>query len=149
MNNPLRTIEDYELFLYTRREQFTSVRRSTVTLVRMGASLARVSGELHFDQDLRLMVRERVLYHRLPAIIDWHGYEVWRGTEKLYWYDSQPHPNDPALQSTHPHHKHIPPNIKHNRIPAPEMSFVKPNLSALIREMEAIITKNGSESEPN
>lgn len=28
--------------------------------------------------------------------------------EKLYWYDSQPHPNDPILQNTHPHHKHVP-----------------------------------------
>jgi hypothetical protein len=149
MSNPLRTIEDYELFLYTITEQFSSVRLSTLTLVRMGASLARVSGELHFDHDIRLLVRERILYHRLPAIIDWYGYEVWRGTEKLYWYDSQPHPNDPTLQSTHPHHKHIPPDIKHNRIPAPEMNFAKPNLPALIREIEAIIAKNDPEPKPN
>lgn len=45
MNNPLRTPEDYELFLYTLTEQFPSVRRSTVTLVRVGSSLARVVGE--------------------------------------------------------------------------------------------------------
>jgi len=46
MNNPLRTPEDYELFLYTLTEQFPSVRRSTVTFVRLGATLARVAGEL-------------------------------------------------------------------------------------------------------
>lgn len=149
MSNSLRTIEDYELFVYTIAEQFSSVRLSTLTLVRTGASLARVSGELHFDQDIRLVARERILYHRLPAVIDWYGYEIWRGQEKLYWYDSQPHPNDPTLQSTHPHHKHIPPDIKHNRIPAPEMSFIKPNLPALIREIEAIIAKNEPESKTN
>jgi len=72
MNNPLRTLEDYELFLYTL--------------------------------------------------------------------------NDPALQSTHPHHKHIPPNIKHNRIPASEMSFTQPNLPVLIWEIETIIRKVENEA---
>jgi len=65
----------------------------------------------------------------------------------LYWYDSQPHPNDPTLQSTHPHHKHIPPDIKHHRIPAPEMSFVKPNLPALIREIESLIAQTSQKLE--
>jgi len=142
MNNPLRTPEDYELFLYTLTERFPSVRRSTLALVRMGASLARVAGELHFDKEIRLVVRERIVYHRLPAVIDWSGYEVWRGKEKLYWYDSQPHPNDPSLQSTHPHHQHIPPDIKHHRIPAPQMSFIQPNLPALIQEIIDLITKD-------
>ncbi|HEU5012754.1 MAG TPA: hypothetical protein VFT66_09435 [Roseiflexaceae bacterium] len=76
MNNPLRTPEDYELFLYTLSEQFESVRRSTVTFIRRGASLARVAGEFTFDADFRLVVRERVLYDRLPAVIDEYGYEV-------------------------------------------------------------------------
>jgi len=141
MSNPLRTPDDYELFLYALTERFPSVRRSTVTLVRLGASLARVAGELFFEQSIRLVVRERILYHRLPAIMDWYGYEVWQGEEKLYWYDSQPHPDDPVLQDTHPHHKHIPPDIKHNRIPTPEMSFIRPNLPALIREIEALVEK--------
>lgn len=147
MNNPLRTQEDYELFLYTLIEQFPLVRRSTVALIRRGASLARVAGELHFDHEIRLIVRERVLYHRLPAVIDEYGYEVWQGEDKLYWYDSQPHPNVPTLQSTHPHHKHIPPDIKHNRIPAPEMSFTRPNLPALIRKIESQIERIEKETE--
>ena len=123
MTHPLRTSEDYELFLYTLTEQFPSVCKSTVTLVRRGTSLARVAGELHFDHGLRLVVRERIVYDRLPALLDSYGYEVWRGEEQLYWYDSQPHPNEPHLQSTHPHHKHISPDIKHHRIPAPAMHF--------------------------
>jgi len=139
MSNPLRTPEDYELFLYTLMEQFPLICRSTVTFIRRGSSLARVAGELYFDHDIRLIVRERVLYHRLPVVIDWYGYEAWRGEEKLYWYDSQPHPGDTLLQSTCPHHKHIPPDIKHNRVPASEMSFVQPNLPMLIREIEGLI----------
>lgn len=139
MNNLLRTVEDYELFLYSITEQFPAVKRSTVTFVRRGISLARVVGELYFDQDFRIVVRERILSHRLPVIMDWYGYEVWRGEEKLFWYDPQPHPNDPELQSTHPHHKHVPPDIKRNRVPAPEMYFDRPNLPKIIREVELLI----------
>jgi len=138
MSNPLRTPEDYELLLYALTEQFALVRRSTATFVRRGAFLARVTGELHFDHDIRLVIRERIVYHRLPATIDEYGYEVWRGDDKLYWYDSQPHPNEPVLQITHPHPKHIPPDIKHNRVPAPDLSFGRPNLPALIREIEVL-----------
>ena len=69
MNNPLRTPEDYALFLYTLMEQFLSVRRSTVTFVRRGATLARVAGELSFDYGIRLMVRERVIFDRLPVMV--------------------------------------------------------------------------------
>jgi hypothetical protein len=139
MNDPLRTAEDYEYFLYSLPAQFPSIRRSTLTFVRLGASLARIAGEIHFDYDLRIIVRERFLYHRLPAVLDWYGYEVWQGEDKLYWYDPQPHPADPQLQSTHPHHKHIPPDIKHHRIPAPGLSFDSPNLPLIIREVERII----------
>jgi hypothetical protein len=143
MNDPLRTPEDYELFIYTLIERFPSIRRSTVTCFRRGASLARVAGELYFDHEIRIVVRERILYHRLPVVIDWYGYEVWQGESKLHWYDSQPHPDDPSLQSTHPHHKHVPPDIKHNRVPAPEMSFTRPNLPVLIREVEALVRDAG------
>jgi len=56
----------------------------------------------------------------------------------LYWYDDFPHPNDPALASTHPHHKHIPPDIKHHRVPAPGLSFSAPNLPLLLREVDEL-----------
>lgn len=59
--------------------------------------------------------------------------------EKLYWYDSQAHPDDSTLASTHPHHKHIPPDIKHHRVPAPGLSFMAPNLLQMIREVETLI----------
>ena len=136
MTNPLATPEDYELFLYSILDAYSSVRSSTLTFIRRGVSLARVAGELHFDKGVRLIVRERLVYDRLPMSIDSYGYEVWRGEDKLYWYDSQPHPTEPDLASTHPHHKHVPPDIKHHRVPAPGMTFNLPNLPQLIREIE-------------
>ena len=140
INNPLRTSDDYELFLYTSSDTYPSIRNSTITFVRKGMSLARVAGEINFDNHIRLVVRERLEYRRLPVLIDWYGYEVCKEDTKLYWYDSQPHPNDASLQSTHPHHKHIPPNIKHNRIPAANMNFNQPNIPSLIFEIEELIS---------
>lgn len=58
--------------------------------------------------------------------------------EKVYWYDSQPHPGDPLLQSPHPHHKPIPPDLKHHRIPAPDRRFTEPNLPVLMPEIERL-----------
>lgn len=141
MTDPLRTPEDYELFLYSLPERYPSIRSSTLTFVRRGHSLARVSGELSFDNDIRLVILERLVFDRLPVLIESYGYEVWKGQEKLYWYDPQPHPNNPELQSTHPHHKHVPPDIKHNRIPAPGISFHHPNLPELIHEIENLLRK--------
>jgi len=43
-----------------------------------------------------------------------------------------------SLAETYPHHKHVPPNIKRNRIPAPNMRFDRPNLEELLKEIEAI-----------
>lgn len=146
MSNPLRTPEDYELFLYTLKDAYPEVRRSTVILVRRGASLARVTGEIYFDAGYRLVVRERLVFAGLPAKIDWYGYEVWRNEQKLLWYDPQPHPSDPVLESTHPHHKHIPPDIKHHRVPAPGLSFDEPNLPRIIEEIAGLIETEAAAS---
>ena len=73
-----------------------------------------------------------------PTLLRYTQYEVYRGEERLYWYDDFPHPDDPTLASTMPHHKHIPPDIKHHRVPAPTMSFTQPNLPALVEEIEEV-----------
>jgi hypothetical protein len=69
-------------------------------------------------------------------LITGYSYELHQGSEKLYWYDDFPHPDDAGLAVTHPHHKHIPPDIKHHRIPAPELSHTKPNMPFSIKEVE-------------
>ena len=95
MNNPFRSFDDYELFLYSLVEVFPSIRGSTVVFFRRGSALARVTGEIHFDDDVKLVIRERIVYAGLHVRIDGYGYEVWRDDEKLYWYDSQEHPMNP------------------------------------------------------
>jgi hypothetical protein len=147
MTNPLRTPDDYELFVYTLAEQFPSIHHSYLVFVRSGATLARVSGAIVFDADIRLVVRERLMFERLPGVIDGYGYEVWRADQRLYWYDPQLHPNDPLLQETHPHHKHIPPDIKHHRVPAPGLSFTEPNLPFLVQEIETLIAQQAQEED--
>ena len=96
--------------------------------------MARIAGELFLQNGIKLTLRERVVFDRLPLVIDGYGYEAWRGEEKLYWYDSQSHPDEIALQSKLPHHKHVPPDIKHNRVPAPEIHFDQPNIPWLVEE---------------
>lgn len=48
-----------------------------------------------------------------------------------------------SLASTFPHHKHIPPILRHHRVPAANMSFNRPNLSGLVGEIEALSLRLG------
>lgn len=93
---------------------------------------------------LRCAKNVRRLWNRYPnsdltdgEIFD-YSYAVFRGDEKIRWYDPQPHPENPALASTFPHHRHEPPDIKHNRKPAPGISFHAPNLPTLIKDCEEL-----------
>ena len=158
MPDPLSSLEAYQTFIYTLSERFPSIRRSTLVYVPGGDLFGRVEGILFFGGDVVLCVQE---YLNLElGVIEGYSYEVSRSLvsaddpdfpaaaeycqasytrkEKLYWYDSFPHPNDPALAATDPHHKHIPPEIKHHRIPAPDLSFTRPNLPFLIQEIEQL-----------
>ncbi|MCK4472170.1 MAG: hypothetical protein KAW49_10335 [Anaerolineae bacterium] len=134
-----RTLLDYELFIYALQDDYPSIQMSTLTVIRQASDVATVEGDIFFHHDLRLRVLEVVRFDLIPPRLSRYGYEVWRGSEKLYWYDSHPHPNDPSLAATHPHHKHIPPDIKHHRVPAPGLSATQPNLPFLIREIEQLL----------
>jgi hypothetical protein len=136
--NPLQSLREYERLVYTLQGQYPHTLRSTLVVAQRGRLFAELTGELMFPGGHRLAVYERRAWDTGPLTIEGYSYKVWRGNEKLYWYDSQPHPADPTLASTHPHHKHIPPDIKHHRIPAPNLSFDTPNLPALIQEIESI-----------
>jgi len=102
-------------------------------------------GEVVFKQGVRLRMREEIDFD--VARITSYGYEVDRQGERLFWYDDFPHPEDASLAVTFPHHKHVPPEIKRNRIPAPTISFARPNLPALIKEIEGLLAQN-SRDEP-
>ena len=113
-----------------------SVQRSTLVVWSDSPYTGVAEGEIHLAKGFRLRVREELDFE--AGLITAYGYEVYRREERLYWYDDFPHPNDPALAPTYPHHKHVPPDIKRNRIPAPEIRIDEPNLSALIEEVEEL-----------
>lgn len=150
---------EYEELVYGLTARFPEIRLSTLVIAPSAYAIAHVTGMVALGEDVVLCVHELVDF-RQGCILSYR-YEVtlaippfvekalpsadeycaihYAGKEKLYWYDSQPHPDDPALQSTHPHHKHIPPDIKHNRIPAPGLSFSAPNLPFLIEEILTLV----------
>lgn len=130
------SIDDYETLVYSLLENYPSIQGSTLRVIRSGPASGRVVGHLTFALNLKLEVAELVDFDASHLEILQYGYTVYRSEKRLYWYDSQPHPDDPALASTHPHHKHVPPNVKHHRVPAPDLSFTQPNLPFLIEEIE-------------
>lgn len=134
--NPFQSLRDYELWVYSLPEQYKAIKYSTLLVAQRGRKLAELAGEIAFLRGYRLVVYERLTWDTGQLLIEGYSYEVWLGGDKLYWYDSQPHPGDPSLASTDPHHKHIPPDIKHHRVIAPGLSFHEPNLPLLIEEIE-------------
>ena len=139
--NPFQSLRDYEEYVYTLQQQYPSIKASSLVVIRRGKLVARLQGELTFAEGYRVTISERLSQEIDGVVIEAYGYEIWHNAEKISWYDSQPHPNEASLASSHPHHKHIPPNIKRNRIPAPQMSFERPNLSELIQEIENLVGK--------
>ena len=134
--NPLSSLDAYSRFL-AELLGGPPVVRSTVSVWSASPFTGIAEGEVLFAGGIRLRVRQELDFG--AQLISSYGYEVFRQWERLYWYDDFPHPNDPSLASTFPHHKHVTPDIKHNRIPAPEMSFTRPNLPALIREIAELL----------
>jgi hypothetical protein len=139
--NPFRSLRDYEDFIYTLRQRYASIQRSTLIIVPRGKRVAVLRGELAFAEGYRITIQERLSFDTGSIVIEFYGYELWHGADKIAWYDAQPHPHHTTLADTHPHHKHVPPDIKHNRQLAPGMSFTQPNLPKLIQEIEELIEK--------
>jgi hypothetical protein len=159
MSDPISSPGAYQAFVYGLPEQFPGIRRSTLVYIPTGELFGRVEGMLLFNHDTVLCVREYLNFEL--GVIEGYGYEVslanllvnapafpaatqycepgYTQKDRLYWYDSFPHPNDPSLAATDPHHKHIPPDIKHHRVLAPDLSFTTPNLPFLIREIEQLL----------
>jgi len=134
-DHPLKSLANYSRFVAELLHRPT-VEHSTVAVWSTSPYTGIAEGEVFFSNGIRLRLREELDFY--AGLITSYGYEVYRGAERLYWYDDFPHPNDPNLASTFPHHKHVPPDIKHTRIPAPEMSFIRSNLLVLIREIEEL-----------
>lgn len=129
----LPDFQTYSELLYALPEQYPQIQQSTLVVATIGRTLAKVEGQITFQQDRLLDVWE-LIDLELGRIRN-YSYEIYQAGEKIAWYDPFEHPHIPELASTYPHHKHVQPNLKHNRIPAPGISFEQPNLPKLIEEI--------------
>ena len=129
---PIFSRAEYEKLLYSLAQQYSQVSASTLRLYNNSSLTAFVLGSVFLTNGLELRIFE---YIDLTdgEILD-YSYTVYRGEHKIRWYDPQPHPEDPALAETFPHHYHEEPDIKHHRLPAAEISFHVPNLPQLLED---------------
>lgn len=131
---PITDFHTYGKLIYSLQERYQSVQRCTLVLATIGPTLAKLEGQVIFESDVVLDVWELVDF--AVGQIRNYSYEIYQAGEKIAWYDPFEHPHIAELASTYPHHKHISPDLKHNRIPAPGISFKQPNLPTLIEEIE-------------
>ena len=131
---PITDFHAYGKLIYSLQKHYASVRRSTLVLATIGPTLAKLEGQVIFENDVVLDVWELIDF--AAGQIRNYSYEIYQTGEKIAWYDPFEHPHIPELASTYPHHKHILPDFKHTRIPAPGISFEQPNLPTLIEEIE-------------
>lgn len=115
--------QDYELLIYTLPQKYPEIIFSSLRLFTTSRGTAMVKGSIRFRTGLELRVFETLDF--VAGRISDYTYDVFRGEEAVRWYDPQPHPENPELASTFPHHLHEPPDtsigsvqrIKHNRRP--------------------------------
>ena len=135
MEAPLKSLDNYSRFISEILDR-DDVEKTTITVWSNSPYSGTAEGEVFFKDGIRLRMREELDFD--AGLITSYGYEVYKNETRLYWYDDFPHPNDTSLASTFPHHKHIPPNIKRNRIPAPNIDFSYPNLPFILQEIDEI-----------
>jgi hypothetical protein len=127
---------EYEHLIYTLPYSHPDVVSSSLRLFTVSGGTAMVRGSVYFRNGLELRVVEVVDF--VAGHISDYGYTIFRGPERICWYDPQAHPEIAELRATFPHHRHEPPEIKHNRRPAPGISFTAPNLPVLIAACVAL-----------
>jgi len=133
MSAPLDDLASYSAFVYAVAERHASITNSSLILVPIGATLAKLQGRIDCRGGIQLEIWELIDF--AAKLIRTYSYEVYRNGEKICWYDSWEHPEIPALAPTFPHHKHILPNLRDHRVPAPGISFDSPNLDVVLRDV--------------
>ena len=133
MSAPLNDIGSYSGYVYALRERHPFITGSTLTLAPIGATLAKLEGRIECQNGIHFEVWELVDF--AAHSIRTYSYEIYREEEKLCWYDPWEHPEIPALAATFPHHKHVPPNLREHRVPAPGIGFVSPNLDVVLEDV--------------
>lgn len=115
---------DYELLIYTLPQEHTDVISSSLHLYTTSRGTAVIRGSVRFRNGIELRVSEVIDF--VAGRISDYSYIVFRGVERIRWYDPQPHPEILELADTFPHHLHEPPDIKHNQSPLRASVSVRP-----------------------
>lgn len=126
----------YERLIYSIPATHPEIQSSTLHLYTNSPTTCFIRGSIWFQNGVELRVFEYLDFSD-EELLDYY-YAVFRDQKRIRWYDPQSHPENPELASTFPHHLHKPPNIKHNRKPAPGISFQAPNLPTLIADCIAL-----------
>jgi hypothetical protein len=85
------SLNNYESYIYSIANLSSHIQASNLVLIRRGKFLADVEGNISFADDIVLEVYEHLNFV-YDAFILMYGYVVKKGTNILYWYDSQPTP---------------------------------------------------------
>jgi hypothetical protein len=133
---------DYEALLTNLSKAYPDIASSTLRLRNAGAPTAIVDGEVHFSNGLKLRVIEALDFK--VGRLQGYAYSVWRGDQKLGWFDPSPPGDDPMLAATFPHHYHDLAGSDEERQAAPGLSFDAPNLPALIAHCRKLGQPNGA-----
>ncbi|MEK7730168.1 MAG: DUF6516 family protein [candidate division KSB1 bacterium] len=133
----LNNYDEYAVFLSTLFERFIAIQEVEFNTYLTSATEGYAEGTITFSDAVTLTFIEHIDFAAKRLFK--YGYTVYQAGAKIYYYDPQPHPNDPTLAATFPHHKHLPPDLKHHRIPAPAMTFEYSNLEFVIREIETTL----------
>lgn len=128
----LISLAEYERFVYGLQDATPEITIATLRLYSTSPLTAMLEGEITLQNGPLIRVLE-VLDFKVNRIRN-YSYAVYQDGVKIRWYDAQPHPENPELAATFPHHFHEEPDIKHNRRPAPGISFDAPNLLAVIAD---------------
>lgn len=137
MSSALESYAQYTQLIYSLLAGRSTVASHTLAVYTVSQTVGLTRGNVLFHSGHQLHVFEQIDF--VAQRILKYFYELTYEDESLWWYDPMPHPDVPELQSTHPHHKHMHPDIKHNRIPAPGVSFSEPNLLRLLEEAESLV----------
>jgi hypothetical protein len=135
---PIPERSEYETLIYGLPNRFPEITASTIRIYSTSASAGMLEGEIVLKNGIRIQAVEVLDFG--SGLIRKYSYTVYRGDQKIRWYDPQPHPGNVELAATFPHHYHEEPGpstgsgetIKTNRRPAPGITFDAPNLPGLI-----------------
>ena len=83
-DNPLNSLTDYSRFVAELLHR-PIIEGSTVTVWSDSPYAGVAEGEVFFSNDIRLRLREELDFY--AGLITSYGYEVYRGSERLYWYE--------------------------------------------------------------